>query len=81
MMQRGDRRQVRKPTFTWRELAVIALGLLCLVGQAVVYRGPHPSTAARVAVIVLGLALFGCMFTFAGMVLRRERAARRRLDG
>lgn len=81
MMQRGDRRQVRKPTFTWRELAVLVSGLLCTVGQAIVYRGPHPSTAARVAVVVLGLAVFGGIFTFAGMVLRRERAARRSLGG
>jgi hypothetical protein len=77
MAQRGDRRQVRKPTFTARELSLIVLGLLCVVGQAIVYRGQHPGTAARVVTVLLGFAVLGFFVTFAWMVLRRERAARR----
>lgn len=80
-MQPGTGRQVRKPTFTWRELAVLALAPLCVVGQLVVYRGPDPDTAARVVTVLLGLAAFGSAFAFAAMILRRERAARRASAG
>jgi hypothetical protein len=47
MAQRGDRRQVRKPTFTARELSLIVLGLLCVVGQAI-------STAVSIRARLLG---------------------------
>lgn len=69
--------QPRRSALTRGDWALTALGVVCVIGQAIVYRGPNPSTAARVAVITLGVAAFGCFFTMAGMVARRARAQRR----
>ena len=47
-----------------------------MIGQMVVYRGPHAGTAARVAVVVLGLGTFGCLISMAVLAVRRGRAGR-----
>lgn len=77
-MLAGMERQRLRPVFSRWELVFITLGLACLAGQAVVYHGPHPSTAARIAVVVLGVGAFGFMFAIAGSIIRRARAQERR---
>jgi hypothetical protein len=79
VMQRGYwSRPPRRPTFTRLELALVALGLACVAGQAIVYRGPHPSTAVRVEVVLLGVAAFACFISMAVLAIRRGPAPRRR---
>ena len=62
---------------TLAEVAFAVLAVACLVVAGIVYRGPHPSTGAQVATIVLSLVAVGCILANAGSILRRARAQAR----
>jgi hypothetical protein len=73
----GMERQRLRPAMTAREVAFLILAVASLVIAGIVYRGPHPSTAARVATIVMALVAVGFILASAGSILRRVRAQAR----
>jgi hypothetical protein len=73
----AKKRELLKPPFTGLELALGALGLLCVVGAAVVYVGPDPSTRDRVVAVILSLLTFGFVIAGALHVVHRGRAHHR----
>ena len=74
---RGVERQRLRPAMTAAEVAFLVIAVACLVIAGIVYRGPHPGTAARVATIVLSLVAVGFILANAGSLIRRARAQAR----